>query len=107
MNLYDSGADRPCESCCEREFSALFCASDSRTLHVDVDELREHERHAAERGPRHAFQHHRDDGFAQQVGQRQLPVTVVRHDVLGRHARDHHLQQQQQRRSAPSTLRPQ
>ena len=77
-----------------QKFKASFLnVRTALTLHVDVDELGEHERHAPWWRPRHLVVHDGDDGFAQQVRQRQLPVTVVRCHVLGADTCHHHLQE--------------
>ena len=72
----------------------------SRTFHVDVDKLCQHEGHAPGWGPGHRRIQHWNDRLPQQVCQTQLTVTVVGHDVLGRHTRYDHLHQQTTPKSA-------
>lgn len=61
------------------------------TAKVNIDELRKDERHGTSRRPGYLFVHDRYDGFMKEVGQRDLLVTVMRHDVTWRQTRDHNL----------------
>ena len=66
--------------------------SEKLTFDIDVNQLREYERHGPGWGPRHLLVHDGNNRLVQEIRQDELAIAVVRYYVLVRKTGNHDLQ---------------